>query len=311
MMKIKNLKFYIFALVGLILTIALWQHPDLLGATAGATLSVTPFVSLEKEQGCNMAGIATVAYVININDIQAFPSMNPPTSPEDLVLYIGDFILKPNKYFYTLYSTKEMGELIAEINGPTDGKFYRNKATLFYPRTTPKALGMSTLLKDADVIVILKEFGGGGQLRVLGNIDIPASIAGTENSGKAYGDEKGITFAIEAAECTHPKVYSGQIVTETTVIYSPIRLSVDATSIDAAVDKRFVVGANTSAIILSSIDNMLPGDVIRIEFDSNSTGSLAFNGAFSSTALIDADGEWFEVTKIRANSYVISSGNFS
>lgn len=309
--NITNIKYMIFAMVGLILTIALWQYPEILGMTFGASLAVTPFVSITKESGCNMAGIATIAYVIPLADIETFPTLAAPSSPEDLVTYINSFVLKANKYWHTIYSTKEMGELLSESDGPTDGKFFRNKATLFHPRTTAKALGMMTLFKDTDSIIILKEFGGGGQMRVIGNNDIPATIFGSENSGKGYGDEKGITFSVEAADCTPAKIYTGDIITETTVLNAPVRMAVDATSIDYATGSRFVVGANTVAKSLTTIDNMLPGDVLRIEFDASSTGSLAFAGAYGATALIDADTEWFEITKDTNNQYVITGGLFS
>ena len=67
------------------------------------------------------------------------------------------------------------------------------------------------MFKDEDVIVILTEFGGGGQKRVLGDSYIPATIFGTENSGKAFSDEKGITYTIEAASCKPAMVYTGTI----------------------------------------------------------------------------------------------------
>ncbi|OQX93045.1 MAG: hypothetical protein B6I17_04540, partial [Tenericutes bacterium 4572_104] len=104
--------------------------------------------------------------------------------------------------------------LLGEIDGPTDGKFFRNKATFFHPRTSANALGMMTMFKNSDVVVILKEFSGDGQLRVIGNSDIPATIFGSENSGKAFSDEKGITFEVEAASCKPALIYSGDIVTE-------------------------------------------------------------------------------------------------
>jgi hypothetical protein len=182
-------------------------------SAGGATVATVAFINLEKTSGtCNMAGIATTAYVIRLSDIVAFPTVEgSPAEPADYVNYIGSFSLNPGAYWTTLYSTKEMGELLCEGDGPTDGKFFRIKATLFYPRTTPDALGMMSMFKDEDVIVILKEFGGGGQMRVIGDEDIPATISGSENSGKAFSDDKGITYAIEAASCKPAMVYSGDI----------------------------------------------------------------------------------------------------
>jgi len=280
----------------------------------GITAMAVPFVSLEKTNICNMAGIATTLYVIDKNDIESFPSVGPPVTPADLVRYIDDFTLKPNKYWHTLYSTKEMGELIGEIDGPTDGKFFRITATAFYPRVTAEALGMTALFKNSDVIVILKEFSKGGQLRVVGTEDIPATIAGSENSGKAYSDEKGITYTIEAASCKPAMIYSGEIITETTILYEAERMAIDAVAIDASVSHRWVVGANTAPTVLTTITNLDEGERLRIEFDALSANSLAFTGEFAAAALIDADTEWFEITNtgtLIAPVYVITLGNFS
>jgi len=278
---------------------------------AGVTAMTVPFINLNKTSGCNMAGVASIVYVIDINDIETFPSIGAPTTAADVVTYVGDFTLKPNKYWTTLYSTKEMGQLTAAIEGATDGKFFRHKATAFHPRTTADALGMAAIMKDRDSVVIIKEFSAGGQMRVVGSVDIPATISGSEDSGKAFGDTKGITFEIESAGCRPPMIYSGAIVTDTTVLYAPYRMAIDATTIDYSLGKRFVVGANTGAKTISAFNNMVNGDVVRVEFDSSSAQSVAFTGAFSGAALLNAAGEWFEVTKTGATTYVITDGLFS
>lgn len=200
---------------------------------AGGTIALAPaFVDLNKPSAsCNMAGISTTAYVIATDDIESMPTVTPVVGdPSTYVTYIGDFTLKAGKRWKTFYSTKEMGELLSEMDGPTDGSFFRNKGSLFYPGTTAEALGTMYLLKDADVIVILKEFSGGGQMRVVGDLDIPASFTGSENSGKGFGDEKGITWTIEAASCKPSMVYSGAVPTsESAYIYT----ETDETGTDA------------------------------------------------------------------------------
>jgi len=280
-------------------------------STPFVAMAIVPLMSIKKESGCNMAGISTTIYVIDKNDIEAFPNVATPVTPADTARYISDFTLKANKYWHTLYSTKEMGELVGETDGPTDGPFFRNKVTAFYPRTNAEGIGLANVLKDTDVIVIVKEFSGGGQMRVLGTDDIPATCKPSENSGKGFADEKGITFEFNAANCKLPMIYSGQIITETEILYAPERMAVDATSVDLIISKRWVVGANTAAIVLTTLNNMVPGDVVRIEYDAASTGSLAFNGAYGATALIDAAGEWFEITKANDNSLIITDGNFA
>jgi hypothetical protein len=181
-------------------------------------IAVMPFIDLKKPAtNCNMAGISTKVYVIDVDDIASFPAVNPVIgAPATYVSFVGDFVLKAGKKWKEFYSTKEMGELMSEIDGPAGGPFFRNKATIFYPSTSADALGSMFLLKGADVIVILKEFSGGGQMRVVGDLDIPATMKGSENTGKGFGDEKGITFTIEAASCRPALVYSGAVVTSET-----------------------------------------------------------------------------------------------
>lgn len=182
----------------------------------GGILAAAPaFVDLTKPQTTsNMAGVSTIAYVIALEDITTFPTISEVSGdPATYVTYVGDFTLAAGKRWKKFYSTKEMGELLSEMDGPADGTFFRNKGSLFFPGTTAKALGTMYLLKDADVIVILKEFSGGGQMRVIGTEDIPASITGSENSGKGYADEKGITWTIESAHCKPAMVYSGEVLT--------------------------------------------------------------------------------------------------
>lgn len=294
-------------LVGILLDLALHSYIFTAGA---AGVAAVPFINMTKTPGCNMAGIATTLYVIRTEDIASYPTLGPRINPRDIVTYVGDFILKPNKYWTTIYSTKEMGQILGAIEGATDGKFYRQKGIAFYPRTTPDALGMASMFKDEDVIVILKEFSGGGQMRVIGSADIPASIWGSEDSGKAYGDAKGITFDIESAGCTLAKVYNGSIITDTTVLYAPVRLPVDATVVDVSLGKRFVIGANTAPKVLS-FSNMEIGDVVRVEFDALSAVSAAFTGEFAAMALINTNAEWFEVTKTGPTAYVITDGSFA
>ncbi len=280
-------------------------------STPGIVFAIIPLVSISKTSECNMAGIATTLYFIDKNDIENFPGLGPQTTPAATALFVGDFTLKVNKYWNTMYSTKEMGELLGETDGATDGKFFRNKVTAFYPRTNAEGIGLANVLKDTDCIIIAKEFSGGGQMRVVGTDDIPATASPSENSGKGFADEKGITFEFNAANCKLPMIYEGELITENEVLYAPVLMAPDAVEVDIVVSKRWVVGLNTGAIVLTTLTNMIPGDVARIEYDSSSTGSLAFNGAFAATALIDADGEWFEITKASDNSLVITAGNFS
>jgi len=288
-----------FAIVGISLFNNILDFAIVGGFTYAA---VIPFVSLEHdEETPNMAGISTIAYVIRVSDLQTAPTTSgAPVNPEDLVTLIGNFVPKAGKYFTKLYSTQELGELMSEVDGPRDGEFFKITATFFYPHTNKKALGMAALFKTADVIIILKEFSGGGQYRVIGTPDLPARLKPAENSGKAFADQKGITYTVEASSIYPAFVYEGSIVTAENVVNSPIRLAVDAVTIDLAVGDRFVVGANTTAKTLTTINNATLGSMFVVEYDALSTGSLAYTDALGGSATLNSNGDWIRIKKATA-----------
>jgi len=317
-MKKSNKIFYTFLVLIAVSLLALFFNqildisllPSALGS-APVAYAIIPFISLEHdEEACNMAGISTVVYVIKVADIESFPSINP-TTPKGKVTYIGDFTLKSNKYWNTFYSTQQLGDIKSDVTGPRDGEFFTLSGSFFYPNTNPDALGMATLLKNADVVVIMKEFSGKGQMRVIGSKELAARIKPSENVGKAFTDQKGITFSVEAFSCTPAKIYEGAVVTENEVLFSAVRMAVDANVIDVYSSKRFTVGANTGVINLNSVLNMIPGDRVHISYDSSSTGSIVFAGAFGATATLNTAGEFFVIEKNSNNELVIIDGLFS
>jgi hypothetical protein len=306
----------VFMLIASLVTVFITDIFDLSVFTSAAgslpvAYALAPFITLEHESDlCNMAGIATIIYVIRVSDIQSFPAV-AGADAEGKVSYSGNFVLKTNKYWNTYYSTQQMAQLKSEVAGPRDGKSWNITGSFFYPNTSKKAIGMANLFANSDVVIIMKEFSGGGQMRVIGNMDLPASINASEDSGKSFTDQKGITFNFEAVSCTPAKVYEGTIITENEILYSPVRMAVDANTIDVYASKRFVVGANTGLINLTSILNMVPGDRVHISFDISSGGTLVFAGAFGATATINASGEFFVIEKTDNNEIVIIDRLFS
>ncbi len=240
---------------------------------SGITIAgMIPFVNLDHEEtNCNMAGISTIVYVARIQDIEEFPKLpSNINSPEHTVDLVGDFIMKNGKFFHTFYSTQEMGEFKSEVTGSRDSEYVEISGSFFYPNTNSKALGMMNILKNADVIIIFKEFSGSGQMRVIGQKDLPARIKGSEATGKAYSDQKGITFNVEAKSCSVPFVYNGIIATEAGEIQTPYIITVTEPSeqiiLDGALNSRFIY-SNLSMFDQEILDyqNFTPGSVIRLE----------------------------------------------
>ncbi len=114
-----------------------------LAGSIPATYAIAPFFKLEyNADACNMAGISTVVYVIRSEDVLTMPSLAGVTD-EGIVTYAGDFVLKPNKFWITCYSTQELGEFKGETQGPRDGKSWKNSGLFFYPNITKKSIALA------------------------------------------------------------------------------------------------------------------------------------------------------------------------
>ncbi len=274
------------------LSLSLGIYTPKIAAAAGMGLAIAPvFVSMKKPQKkCSMSGISTVLYVIPIEYIKRFPKIIRTENPESLVKLIGAYELKPNRYWTVLYSEKEMGELISESQGGKSGQFFNQTATAFYPDINETASGMAAILVNSDVIVLLKDLGG-GKIRSIGSKDLPVTVTAKEASGKGFGDERGITFTFKTASCTPAQYYGGEIRTKDEVenLYS---LHADDNLIDVAVTGlNVMVGRNTGTVNLT-VQNLPVGDTLSIIYDTvQSSGAVTFtDSSYGGVVTLDAPG---------------------
>lgn len=270
--RAKNiLMFLSFMLFGAFVAMAVGSFAGFIPASGMMLGAVIPFQSLEHDENtCNMAGISTVVYVTRTSDIISWPELAAnQVLPENLVDLIGDFTLKPGAFFYSFYSTQELGEFNSAVEGPRDGEYFKISGNFFYPNTSKRALGLSVMFKNADVVIIVKEFSGNGQMRVIGSKDLPARIKPSEASGKAFSDQKGITFNIEASSCKVPLVYNGTVLTEAGADNTVVSIAYDDTIMDGSNGNRFASEDHTSAAPVSSYPNFSAGRTARIEHISD------------------------------------------
>jgi len=291
--RTKNiLAFLLLVLVGAFVAMQFGSFIGFIPAS-GMMLGGIALTDLDHDEDINnMAGIATIVYVAKTKDIATWPTLNSnPVLPEDTVVLLDSFKMKAGKYFHTFYSTQELGEFKSDIAGPRDGEYFAVTGNFFYPNTNPRALGISNIFKNADVVIIMKEFAGGGQMRVIGSQDLPARIKPSEASGKAFSDQKGITFAIEASSPTLPLVYNGSIATEPGAINEKVTLAVDQTSIDGSLGSVFEVNsAQASDLTITAYSNCEAGSVYRIQkgdFAGALDLILAYGGSFTVTTFAD------------------------
>lgn len=308
--KQKNILSFLVAIVTLII-IGIGTQSFVPFAGIGLA-TIIPLASLQHDQeNCNMAGIATMVYVARVDDISTFPLLaTNKTLPEHTVDLLGDFVLNPGAFFHTFYSTQGIGELKSEVAGNRDAEYFNITGTFFYPNTNKRALGLANLFKNADVIIIVKEFSGtgSGQMRVIGTRDLPAKIKPSENSGKAFSDQKGITFNFEAASCSVAYVYSGTILTEAGSVQTPLTLGVTPTAIDGSLNSRFIFD-NTQAAnaTITTYTNCLSGNSYRIE-NTSTTKTITLTLAFGGTITLAAS-QYADIYMFQDNLPIISNTN--
>jgi len=302
------LVFILFIMVGVVSLIAFDTG---VGFVPSMAMSLIPLADLERnEETCNMAGIATIVYVARTADIATWPALTgTKTLPEHTVDLVGDFVMEEGKYFHTFYSTQEMGELISAVEGPRDGQYFRNTGSFFYPFTTSRALGLANLLAKSDVVIILKEFNGTGTgvMRVVGSSLLPAMIKPSTTSGKAFADQRGITFNFDAPNCSVPYVYTGSILTSADEVNTPTQLELNATEIDGLLGTRFVPNESQSLDLdIATYSNFDAGSTIRVEnnLDLNLVLALADGGSATLT-----ENKYADLFFVTDNNPVIINSN--
>lgn len=309
--KTKNLLMFLsFLLFGAFVVMAVGSFAGFIPASGIMLGVLIPIQNLDHEEAdCNMAGISTIVYVVKKSDIKTYPSLTSnKTLPEHTVNLINDFTLKSGAFWRTFYSTQEMGEFKSEVAGNRDGEYFDISGNFFYPNTTARALGLSNIFKNADVIIIMKEFSGVGQMRVFGTMDLPARINPNENSGKAFADQKGITFNFSAKSCSVPYIYNGIILTELGQINTPYSFDSGYATVDSADGVRFVYEiAETAAGNITGYNGFAAGSSIRIE-NPNTSYSVSVILSNGGTVNLTTD-KWIELFFTEDNTPVVINSN--
>ena len=309
--KTKNISMFLsFMLLGAFVAMAIGSFAGFIPASGMMLSAIIPIQNLDHDdQSCNMAGISTIVYVIKKSDVVTYPSLTSnKTLPEHTVNLIDDFVLKSGAFWRTFYSTQEMGEFKSEVQGNRDGEYFDISGNFFYPNTNARALGLSNIFKNADVIIIMKEFSGTGQMRVFGTMDLPARINPNENSGKAFADQKGITFNFSAKSCSVPYIYNGVILTEFSQINNPVIFGASPDTIDGSLGSRFVFDATQTAnSTITTYTNCSAGSTIRIE-NSNNSFTLELTLSDGGSTTISSD-KWVELFFRADNEPIVINSN--
>lgn len=274
-------------------------------------MALIPITNLDAPPaGGQLSGIAQYVYVIDKDDILTWPLLpTTKTSPEDTVNLVGDFVLKPGKYWRLFYSSQQQGEMNTEPSGNIDQKYLNTTGAFKYPKNNATSLGLANILLNRNVVIIVKEFdcSGNGVCRIVGSDLLPAKINPTINSGKAYSDEKGVTFNFEATSCSVPPIYTGVILTEAGSIQTPTQLTVDVDTIDGSLGSRFTPNASQTAdLTITTYTNNDAGNAIRVENNLSISITLTLaNGG----SIILTENKWADLYFYEANTPVVSNTN--
>jgi hypothetical protein len=174
--------------------------------------------SLVWKQGqVNPSGIRPIAYFIAKKDIQTFPTIQDDvdlaTTVDAYVNYTGDFVLKTDKTFKTIYSSQGKGSATWEGTGEKDCKMFLNKATLSYPDINEEGKALTKALINDNVLIVIP-LPNKGRYVVLGNSFYDVTCNFTGATGDAPGSAKGITIEIEVPDTTPLPGYKGELALE-------------------------------------------------------------------------------------------------
>ena len=161
----------------------------------------------------NTGGLTQEWFYAYAEDIETWPtyfSKDSATTPEQLMNYADNFIMKSGKQFFEGYLTWGTGELKWDAQGPTDGKSFKHTFEFSRPSADAKILAFVDLIKNGNLVVICRDKDG--NYRVIGSEFLAAKFdtdAGT--TGKTGEDYKGDVVTLMSELESPPKFYPGVI----------------------------------------------------------------------------------------------------
>jgi hypothetical protein len=161
----------------------------------------------------NTGGMTQTFYFAIAEDIETWPTYTPKvtaTTPEELMNYTGDFVMKTGKRFFKGYCTHGTGEVKFDAIGPIDGKSFKHSIEFFRPGMDAKALAWLDLNKNANLVFL--GYDKDDTLLTVGSEKMSAKFeSGAGTTGKSGEDSKGATVTFFSELASPPKAYTGTI----------------------------------------------------------------------------------------------------
>lgn len=164
-----------------------------------------------KDGQINPSGIRPLAYFIPKTDIATFPTIehDAAATAKDAVTYSGDFILKADATWKTLYTTQGKGKVTFEGVGEKDCKMFTNKATLSYPDINDAALSLAKGSVNSNLIFVIPL--PMNRYKVIGCADYDVTVDMKGDSGDAPGSAKGLSIELTAPDVVPLPGYTGEL----------------------------------------------------------------------------------------------------
>jgi len=124
----------------------------------------------------NMSGVKNV-YIAFKDNIATFPQLpNVREKFEDFAVLEGAIAMKPQKRFYHIYCSRDLGELKYTLQGPTGARSMKATLEIYHPGFKSKLLGLVSSTMNSELVILAR----------LNNGDV--HLLGDKNRGVEYGD---------------------------------------------------------------------------------------------------------------------------
>lgn len=168
--------------------------------------------NLTSSNGALAKGIGAKHYIANVDDIQTFPErVASPATPADRVVIEDDIVFKTNKGFYAFPCEPEMGQVTVSYEG-TNGRLSPvTKVSVYIAGNTNELHAWRESLVNGKYVLLISDAScKNGQYKVVGCTCDPAQPKPSWDSGKARGDDQGLTVEFEAVNCEF-SIYTGAV----------------------------------------------------------------------------------------------------
>lgn len=157
----------------------------------------------------NMPGTEKDVYFIPLSGFTNFPSLSEsPSVVKDYHTLTGSITLAANCNVIKLYTTYKTGDYKAEIEGETDGKYFKTGGEFFHPGDKADIINFANSCPNTPGILFIPM---GGYYIVVGSPGHPVYLSPSFDTGKVGEGRKGTMFVAEAWSQRMITKYEGEL----------------------------------------------------------------------------------------------------